>query len=83
MTFEEQLRQTVREAVTDAVAELVMPREWLTPEQVGDLLGLDRSTVYDKIRRGVVPSHRFDGRLYVSRGELDGSIAAAPSGRVA
>ena len=79
MTFEDQLRETVRQAVASAVGDLMAPREWLTPEQVGELLGYERSTVYQKIKRGVIPSRLFDGRILVSRTELYAAISESPS----
>lgn len=70
----------IRQAIRDELASLVVPpREWLSPADVAEELGLDVSTIYDKIRRGIIPSHRFDGRTYVNRGELNETIASAPS----
>jgi excisionase family DNA binding protein len=74
LSIEETLRSVVREAMADYGA----PKEWLTPGEVAIYLGLTSgSTVYAKIRRGVIPAHEFDGRLYVSRSELDAVIRAA------
>lgn len=55
--------------------------DWMTVRQVAAELGYDVSTVYAKIKRGVIPAHDFDGRVYVSRRELDAAIRAAPSTR--
>ena len=55
--------------------------DWLTVRQVADLLGYDVSTVYAKIRRGVIPAHDFDGRTFVSRRELDRAMRQSPPAR--
>ena len=68
----------IRQAVREELAGLTQPREWLTPEEVGVELSLAVSTVYSKIKRGTIPAHGFDGRLYVSRTELDAALRAAP-----
>lgn len=79
MSLDEQVRALVDQAVASAVAGLQPAREWLTPDQVAAELSLERSTVYAKIKRGVIPSHRHDGKIYVSRSELNAAIADAPS----
>lgn len=62
-----------------------MSDEWLTARQVAELLGYEVSTVYAKIRRGVIPAHEFDRRTFVSRSELDDALRSAPppAGRAA
>lgn len=37
--------------------------DWLTPEEVRVFLRLGKSTVYERLRTGEIPSRRF-GRLY-------------------
>jgi excisionase family DNA binding protein len=72
------IEETLRDAVRQAMADYRPPKEWLTPGEVANYLGLTSgSTVYAKIRRGVIPAHEFDGRLYISRSELDAVIRAA------
>jgi excisionase family DNA binding protein len=43
------------------------PGEVLTVEQVADLLGLGRNTVYDAANRGEIPHRRIGRRLIFSR----------------
>lgn len=74
------IEEVLRDLVREAMADYQPPKEWLTPAEVARYLGLTNvSTVYAKIRRGVIPAHEFDGRQYVSRTELDAMIRAAPA----
>jgi len=41
--------------------------EVLTVDQVADLLGLGRNTVYDAVNRGEIPHRRIGRRLIFSR----------------
>jgi excisionase family DNA binding protein len=45
-----------------------------TPEQVARLIGFGRSTVYEMIRAGNIPSIRVAGRTRVRRESLDAWI---------
>jgi excisionase family DNA binding protein len=45
-----------------------------TPEQVARLIGFGRSTVYEMIRAGGIPSIRLAGRTRVRREALDAWI---------
>jgi excisionase family DNA binding protein len=74
------IEETIRAVIREELATLARPAagEWLTPDDVAEQLRLEVSTVYQKIRRGVIPAHRFDGRIYVSRAELDEAIRSAP-----
>lgn len=78
------IEDTIRAAVREAISEAVKPQaEWLAPHEVATMLGLKPQTVYSKIKRGVIPAHDFDGRLYVSRSELDAAMRSAPAPRKA
>jgi hypothetical protein len=74
MSVDDELRRIIREEL----ANMAQPREWLTPQNVAVELDLSESTVYAKNKRAIIPSHSFDGRLYVSRTELDAALRAAP-----
>jgi hypothetical protein len=40
-----------------------MTPEWMTPRDLAAEWQRDPSTIYAKIRRGVIPAHDFDGVL--------------------
>lgn len=77
MSVDDELRRIIREEL----ANIAQPREWLTPQDVAAELDLADSTVYAKIKRAIIPAHNFDGRLYVSRTELDAALRA-PKGEM-
>lgn len=55
-----------------------MTDEWITPRDLAAEWHRDPSTIYAKIRRGVIPAHDFDGVLWISRRELDEAMRSAP-----
>jgi hypothetical protein len=67
----------VREQVT-AEPDHRLPA-WLTPAQAGDRLGIGASAVRERIRRGVLPAHRWENRLYVRTADIDAEIERAQS----
>ncbi len=42
----------------------------LRPEELIGIGGMKRTTVYEGIKRGDIPSMRINGRIYVPTGEL-------------
>ena len=44
--------------------------EILTADEVAELLGLNRKTVYDAARRGQIPHRRVGRRLLFERGSI-------------
>jgi excisionase family DNA binding protein len=53
---------------------------WLTADQAAAHLGLpSRKALYQAVRRGQVPVHRFGKRLRFSRAELDHALLHAAS----
>ena len=48
--------------------------EWVAPVDVSGYLGLGRSTVYELIRSGELPSRRFGRRLFVLKEALRPSM---------
>ena len=46
-------------------------RRTLTVAEVAALLGISRSTAYECVRRGEIPSRRFGRRVVVLRHELE------------
>ncbi|MGH3143527.1 MAG: helix-turn-helix domain-containing protein [Gaiellales bacterium] len=63
----------------DELARHAPACEWITVEQAAALLGVTAKAVYSKLKRGALTAHRFDGRVYLSRCELDEAIRDAPS----
>ena len=48
-------------------------------DEVARLLGIARTTAYESIHRGEIPSRRFGRRIVVLRHVLDGMLAASPA----
>ena len=46
-------------------------------DEVAQLLGIARTTAYESIHRGEIPSRRFGRRIVVLRHALDGMLAAS------
>jgi excisionase family DNA binding protein len=72
--LEAHVRELARQVVRDELVRHAPAWEWLTVEQTAELLGVTAKAVYSKLERGALASHRFDGRIYVSRRELDEAI---------
>ena len=49
--------------------------KFLSVHEVARRLGLNVSTVYEKIRKGKIPAHRFGGSIRVSEQDLEDYIA--------
>jgi excisionase family DNA binding protein len=77
--LEAQVRELARQVVREELARHAPAWEWLVVERAAELLGITRKAVYSKIARGTLTAHRFDGRVYVSRRELDETIRKAPA----
>ena len=78
--LEDLLRNIVRSEV-EAVIEsgAAVAREWLTVSEAAKHARISESTMYSRIKDGIVPSHRFEGRILINRGELDQTIREQPS----
>ena len=51
----------------------------LTPEEVGPILNMGRSAVYEAIRRGDIPTIRIGRRWLIPKAALDRMLAEAGS----
>ena len=61
---------------TSTVGGDVAPRVWLTVDETVAYLALpSRMALYQAVRRGQVPAHRFGRRLRFRRSELDAALA--------
>lgn len=49
----------------------LLQRRTLTVTEVATLLGIARSTAYECVHRGEIPSRRFGRRIVILRHELD------------
>jgi excisionase family DNA binding protein len=72
------VQELARQVVRDELARHSPAWEWLSVSDAAALLRCQPKTIYSKIDRGVLTGHRFDGRVYVSRRELDTAIREAP-----
>jgi len=75
--LEAHVRELARQVVRDELARHVPAWEWLTVDQAAELLGCTPKAIRGKLERGVLVAHRLDGRLYLSRRELDEAIRTA------
>ena len=50
------------------------PPEFLTRDEVAALLKVDRSTVYNWTKRGILIAHQIGSRVYYKREELENAI---------
>lgn len=77
--LEAHVRELAREVVREELRRHAPEWEWLTVERAAELLGVTPKAVYAKVSRGVLRAHRFDGRIYLSRRELDQAIRRTPT----
>ena len=50
------------------------PPEFLTRDEVAGLLKIDRSTVYNWTKKGILNAHQIGSRVYYKREELENAI---------
>jgi excisionase family DNA binding protein len=77
--LEADVREIARQVVRDELARHAPEWEWLTVDAAAELLQCTPKAIRGKLERGVLEAHRFDGRVYVSRRELDEAIRKAPA----
>jgi excisionase family DNA binding protein len=77
--LETHVRELARQVIRDELARHAPAWEWLTVDQAAELLSTTPKAIRGKLARGVLEAHRFDGRVYVSRRELDEAIRKAPA----
>lgn len=75
------LRELVREEIRAAVEERYPP--WLTVAQAAERIGIGRSAVRERIRQGVIPGHKWEGRWYVRAVDIDAAIEGSSAATVA
>ncbi len=78
--LEAHVRDLARQVVRAELARHTPQWEWLTVDAAAELLGCTPKAIRGKLERGMLEAHRFDGRVYVSRRELDEAIRRAPGG---
>jgi excisionase family DNA binding protein len=71
------VEELARRVVRQELARHVPTWNWLSPESAAELLGCAPKTIYSKLDRGILTRHKLDGRVYVSRRELDQLIREA------
>ena len=72
--LEADVREIARLVVRDELARHAPEWEWLTVDAAAELLQCTPKAIRGKLERGVLEAHRFDGRVYLSRRELDEAI---------
>ena len=77
--LEAHVRELARQVVRDELARHAPEWEWLTVDQAAELLSTTPKAIRGKLERGALEAHRFDGRIYLSRRELDDAIRKAPA----
>jgi excisionase family DNA binding protein len=71
------LKPLIRDIARDELRTLrseSSPR-YLTTEQAAARIGIGASAIRERIRKGVLPAHRWEGRLYVESDAIDEAIA--------
>jgi excisionase family DNA binding protein len=53
---------------------LANPRQTYTVAEIAGLLGISRSTAYECVRRGEIPSRRFGRRIVILHHEVKGLL---------
>jgi excisionase family DNA binding protein len=79
VNLEAGVRELARQVVREELARMAPEWEWLTIAAAAELIGTTPKAIRGKLERGVLEAHRFDGRVYVSRRELDEAIRKAPT----
>ena len=51
--------------------------DWLTPQEARSFLRLGKSTLYEKLRSGEIPSRRFGRQFRIAKEALRPSVAAS------
>lgn len=65
----ELLEPIVRKAVREELARQTSRQSWVSPRKAAELLGISVPAVYQRARRGLLPSHHVGRNLYI---DLDG-----------
>jgi excisionase family DNA binding protein len=71
-----QVGETLQGALYEAVSEPVHKRslQLLSVSEVGELLGMGRSWVYQQLKSGELPSVKLGGSVKIKRADLEGYI---------
>jgi excisionase family DNA binding protein len=77
--LEADVRELARQVVREELARLKPQWEWLTVDAAAELLDTTPKAIRGKLERGVLEAHKLDGRIYLSRRELDEAIRKAPA----
>lgn len=51
--------------------------DWLTPQEVRSFLRLGKSTLYERLRSGEIPSRRFGRQFRIAKEALRPTVGAA------
>jgi excisionase family DNA binding protein len=68
-------RVPIREHEPDQEARMTTRRTYTVPE-VAEVLGISRSTAYECVRRGEIPSLKLAGRVVIPRMAFEAFLAA-------
>ena len=50
------------------------PEEYLTRHEVADLLKIDKSTVHNHVKKGVLKQYGIGGKVYYKRSEIEAKM---------
>lgn len=76
----EQLQNAILEGVKTQIQDLKQhfqpkePKEYLTRQEVAEMLKIDLSSVHNWTKKGILTSYQIGGRVYYKRIELENSI---------
>lgn len=77
--LETHVAELARRVVREELARHTPMWDWLTVDRAAELLGCTPKAIRGKIDRDVLTAHRWDGRVYLSRRELETAIRKAPA----
>ena len=76
----EQLQDAIIEGVNSKLDDLKKgfqpkePNEYLTRNEVAEMLKIDLSTVHNWTKKGILQSYQIGGRVYYKRNEVEDAI---------
>lgn len=81
-TTPEQLQKQIEQGIENQLQDFLkhfqpkQPTEYLTRQEVAELLKVDLSTVHNWTKKGKLKSYGIEGRVYYKRQEVESSIIA-------
>lgn len=78
--FRELLRSTIREELSDLVEDQ-QHEPLIKSVEAAKILGVSKVTLLDWRRKGLIPFHQLNSRIYYKKSELMEALSKAPKGK--